>query len=992
MRNLSKRKGKDYWRSLDQLADSPEFKELLSREFPEGASEMKDTLTRRNFLTLMGASMALAGLTACRRPVEKIVPYVKAPEERIPGIPEHYATTMPLGTSVYGVVVESHEGRPTKVEGNHLHPSTLGRSNTWMQASVLDLYDPDRSQRPVQNGTEKSWADFVAFWNSLYAQYQQNKGKGLAVLVESYSSPTMARLKAEFVKRFPQGSWTCYAPVNQENIYRGIELATGKVYHPDYHPEKAGVILSLDADFLLTENDNVKNINGFAAGRKINSVQDRMNRLYVVEPSYSATGGMADHRLKLNHSQMTAFVLALLNTLKNHGLNLPFTTNPDIEQSSLFDQKWIDALAKDLMENRTRSLILVGRRQPPVLHTLVYVLNEALGNIGHTVTYRNPIDLEDSSLTGLTALARSIKNGQVETLIILGGNPVYNSPADLEFNQLLTQVKNSIHLSAAKDETSQQVSWHIPLSHYLESWGDARSADGTLSLIQPLIAPLFDSHSMIELLYLINHGEEKSGYQLVRQTWESILPKAGWEEHWRRILHDGVQSGSQMSQLNPSIDRISVQRAVAGETNQSQIPGIESLEVIFQASPAVYDGRYANNGWLQELPDTVTKLTWDNAALLSPATAKALALENEDLIILTFETRELLMPVWILPGMADYCVALPLGYGRTASGRIGDDTGFNTYKLRTVPTFDSGQGLTIRKINDTYSLSSTQDHSSMEGRPLVREATIGEYREKPEFAGEMVEHPPLVSLWEEHAYDKGYQWGMSIDLNACTGCNACTIACQSENNIPIVGKKQVKNGREMHWIRIDRYFSGSLDNPQMVYQPVGCQHCEMAPCEQVCPVAATVHDAEGLNQMTYNRCVGTRYCSNNCPYKVRRFNFFNYTNQYPETIKMVQNPDVTVRSRGVMEKCTYCLQRINEAKISAKNEGREVADGEIQTACQQACPADAIVFGNIRDPESAVSEAKKNNRRYEMLGELNLKPRASYLARLRNPNSDIEER
>jgi len=991
MKNLNKQKGKDYWRSLDQLAASPAFREILAREFPEGASEMKNALTRRNFLTLMSASLALAGLTACRRPVEKIVPFVKAPEEMIPGIPEYYATTMPLGTSALGVVVESHEGRPTKIEGNEKHPSTLGRSNTWMQASILDLYDPDRSQRPVHEGKEQMWADFVSFWKTLYPQYQQSKGKGLAILIDSNSSPTVARLRAEFGEHYPAASWTCYAPVSQENIYRGIEWATGRVYHPYYQPEKAAVILSIDADFLLTENENIRHTHGFANSRRVKSVQDKMSRLYVVEPSYTATGGMADHRLRLNNSQLTAFVGTLLKELENRDLDLPFLPDLNLEATTAFDQKWISALADDLLKNRGRGLVLAGRRQPPLLHMLVYILNHTLGNIGETVIYRDLSDTEDSSLSGLTSLVKNIRDGQVETLIILDGNPAYNCPADLEFSQLLSQVQHSIHLSTSRDETSQQVSWHIPLSHYLESWGDARAADGTLSLIQPLIAPLFDSHSTIEMLHLINHGEEESSYQLVRKTWESILPASAGEKRWRRILHDGVLAGSQLPRISPPVEKRSVENAVSGISVKAEKPGKQSLEVVFQASPAVYDGRYANNGWLQELPDTVTKLTWDNAALISPVTAQALALKNEEVIVLTLGNRELAMPVWILPGQADFCVSLPLGYGRTAAGRIGNNTGFDTYRLRTSSGYDAAKGLTIRRTNDSYALSSTQDHSSMEGRPLVREATLGEYREKPDFAGEMVEHPPLQSLWEEHSYDKGYQWGMSIDLNACTGCNACTIACQSENNIPIIGKEQVKNGREMHWIRIDRYFSGSLENPQMVYQPVGCQHCEMAPCEQVCPVAATVHDAEGLNVMTYNRCVGTRYCSNNCPYKVRRFNFFNYTNQYPETIKMVQNPDVTVRSRGVMEKCTYCLQRISEAKINAKNEGREVADGEIKTACQQACPADAIVFGNIRDPQSAVSEAKKNNRKYEMLGELNLKPRTSYLARLRNPNPALEE-
>ena len=991
MRDVCKQKGKEYWRSLDQLADKPEFREMLEREFPEGASEMKNPLTRRNFLTLMGASIALAGLSACRRPVEKIVPYVKAPEQIIPGIPNYYATTMPLGTSAYGVVVESHEGRPTKIEGNTQHPASLGKSSSWMQASVLSLYDPDRSQQPVNKGVDKDWSDFVAFLKSIYQEYKSSGGEGLAVLTESYSSPSLARLKNKFKKTYSNSSWVSYSPLSVENVYQGLEFATGTSYHPNYQYGKAAVILSVDSDFLLTEPDAIINTKGFAAGRRVESTKDTINRLYVVETSYSTTGAMADHRLKLSGGQMSGFLLLLARELANQGLDLPIVNDLKFEGQAEIDSHWISAVAKDLIGNGGNCLVVAGNRQPAITHAVVFAINQALGNIDKSVFYRELKDIDESNLEAFAGLTRDMKAGKVKTLIMLGGNPVYNAPADLDFAKALEKVENSIHLSPAMDETSQKSSWHIPQSHFLESWGDATASDGTLSVIQPLIAPLYNSHSALEIVNLICTGSEKKSYDIVKETWKDILNPKDQNKMWRRVLHDGVLADSQLPRKHPLLNDRLMKEALGKNPIIVNLPKEEDLEINFHVSPAVHDGRFANNGWLQELPDTITKLTWDNAALVSHKTAQKLGVKNEDIIVLNMQGRELTIPVWILPGQADFCISISLGYGRSAAGRIGNQVGFNAYKLRTLTAYYFDVGLTVRKTSDQYTLASTQDHSSMEGRPLVREATIGDYRQHPEFAGEMVKHPPLVSLWEECPYDKGYQWGMSIDLNACTGCNACTIACQSENNVPIIGKEQVKNGREMHWIRIDRYFSGDLDNPEMVHQPVGCHHCEMAPCEQVCPVAATVHDEEGLNVMTYNRCVGTRYCSNNCPYKVRRFNFFNYSNEFPEVVKMVQNPDVTVRSRGVMEKCTYCVQRINAAKINARNENTTLADGDVRTACQQACPADAIVFGNIRDQKSAVSEAKQNNRRYEMLAELNLKPRTSYLARLRNPNPDLVE-
>jgi len=605
-----------------------------------------------------------------------------------------------------------------------------------------------------------------------------------------------------------------------------------------------------------------------------------------------------------------------------------------------------------------------------------------------------------SSIGELTQLVKDAADGRITTLLMLGGNPCYNAPADLGFGQALQKVQTSIHLSDYFDETSSQTRWHIPRAHYLESWGDACAADGTPSVIQPLIAPLFNGIAPAEMANLIASGSKAAGYEIVQATWRDILGRNGFEQNWRKTLHDGVSPTGQSDAIR--LSTTAVGKALVNSSSYAHAPA-GGPELMWYPSPSLFDGRFANNGWLQELPHPITKLTWDNAALISPKTAKEHDLGNGDVVKLTCKNRELELPIWIVPGMADDAVIVEVGYGQNDLGRVADDVGFNTYAL-TISEFpfrlngtrgDPGPPyyveVALTKTGKTYPLASTQDHGSMEGRPLVREATLEEYRKHPDFAPEAVHHPPLVSMWEDHKYDEGYQWGMAIDLTACTGCNACTIACQSENNIPIVGKEQVANGREMHWMRLDRYFTGNVENPQVVYQPVACQHCEMAPCEQVCPVAATMHDKEGLNTMVYNRCIGTRYCSNNCPYKVRRFNFFNFTKDTPEVTKMVNNPDVTVRSRGVMEKCTFCVQRINRAKIEAKKENRSVRDGEITTACQQACPTRAIVFGDINNPESEVSKIKQRNRNYALLGELNVRPRISYLAKIRNPNPKMPE-
>ena len=981
--------GKDYWRSLDQLADTPEFQDFLNKEFPENASEMNGKLSRRKFLTLMGASLAFAGLAGCRKPVEKIIPYVTAPENIVPGIPQFYATTMPLGLSNYGIVVESHEGRPTKIEGNEKHPSSLGKTNAVVQASIIGLYDPDRSKKVMHKGEEKTWKAFLSFWKKHQKTLEPSNGEGLAVLTESISSPTFYGLYEKFKKQYPKAKWYVYNPVSDENIYKGLELAVGKPYQPVYNYEKAKVILSLDSDFLLTENEDIKANLGFAAGRKISSEKDEMNRLYVVESSLSNTGALADHRLRTSSGDIAGFTVALVEELKRQGLKIEIDLS-NLKASDLnFDKKWLQETVKDILKQRSSGLIVAGRRQPAIVHAMVYAINLALGNVGVAVSYKEISNTLMPEQNSIVRLSEEVNNNKISTLAILNGNPVYNSPSDINFKELLTKIKTTIHLSEYVDETSKLTTWHLPCSHFLESWGDAKSVDGTLSVVQPMIEPLYNGKSNIEVMHMLLSGKVASGHNLVRDAWISILPKNNFENKWRKVLHDGLLENSSSRSMIPSIKKNNLNKALAEFNFSPANLTLNNLEIVFQASPTVFDGRFANNGWLQELPDSMTKLVWDNAAIFSPKTAKELGVKNEDVVELTLKNKSIKLPVWILPGQADYSISVYLGYGRESVGRIGNNVGFNLYKIRNSKALYIDSGITVFKTVEKYTLANTQDHGSMEGRPLVREASLEEYHKNPEFAKEMVKHPPLVSLWEEPSYQEGYQWGMAIDLNACTGCNACAIACQSENNIPIIGKEHVRNGREMHWIRMDRYFSGNLEDPEVVFQPVACQHCENAPCEQVCPVAATSHDEEGLNVMTYNRCIGTRYCANNCPYKVRRFNFFNFTKDYPEVMKMAQNPDVTVRSRGVMEKCTYCTQRINSAKIKAKNEGRELKDGEAVAACQQTCPANAIVFGNINDPDSEVCKVKKQNRDYAMLGELNFKPRTTYLAKLRNPNPEL---
>ena len=989
-----------YWRSLAQVEDRPEFRAAVEREFPEGASELPAGITRREMVTLLGASLSLAGLTGCRRPVEEIVPYVTAPEEIVPGIPRYYATTMPFGRSAYGLIVESHEGRPTKIEGNPSHPSTVGASSSRVQASVLGLYDPDRSQSITLKGERKSWNDFVTAWGPLSKAHAADGGAGLAVLSESFSSPTLARLASELRARYPKLQWATYDAVSDENRLAGLRSATGRDLDLMLRFDRASVILCLDADPLLTDPEMIRHARGFAAGRQAGASGGAMNRLYAVEGVYSLTGAMADHRLRLESRQIAAFLAALAARL-----GAPGASSEGADVSGV-DRRWIDALAKDLQANRGKGLIVAGDRQPAAVHAAVATLNTHLGNTGTTVSYYETKDAALPSVSSLASLVSAMNGNAVQTLVVLGGNPVFDAPADLDFASAMAKVPHSIALGHTVDETSSRAEWHIPRAHYLEAWGDARAVGGTLSVVQPLILPLFGGRTPVEVLGLMIADKDRPGYDLVRDSWKPILGEADFEKKWNRVLHDGLLASSELTAVVPAVKGDDAFAAL-GRLRAGAAGSANGLEIVFVPSSSLHDGRFANDGWLQELPDPLTKLTWDNPALVSPGTAETLGLASEDVIRLDYAGRSLELPVSILPGMADGVVALTLGYGRQRAGRVGSGVGFDTFTVRSsrAPGFDSGVALT--RLARTYPLSATQDHASMEGRPIVRESTLAELRSEasapapsegahaaegtPGALGVYPEKTEHFSLWKEHAYDTGHQWGMTIDLNACIGCNACMVACQSENNVPVVGKVQVAKGREMHWIRVDRYFSGEPSgSPEIVFQPVPCMHCEDAPCEQVCPVAATVHDAQGLNVMVYNRCIGTRYCSNNCPYKVRRFNFFNYTKDTPDILKLAMNPDVTVRARGVMEKCTYCTQRINRVKIDAKIAGREIRDGDVKTACQQACPASAIEFGDLRNPSSRVAKAKSDPRNYALLDELNTKPRTTYLAKVRNPNPDLD--
>ncbi len=981
----SKVSGPEYWRSLEELAGSEDFQQALHREFPKGASEWVDSVSRRGFLQLMGASLGLAGMTGCvRLPLEPIVPYVRQPEDVIPGRPMFYATAMTLGGYASPLLVESHLGRPTKIEGNDKHPASLGGTDIFAQAHVLGLYDPDRSQSVTSMGDQRSWQSFLTAIRGPLSAQKALQGAGIRILTPTISSPTLADQLRNFLKIYPQAKWHVYEPVNRDNVLEGAKLAFGQPVETRYDFEKADVIVSLDADFLYAGfPGNVRYIRDFAKRR---NPDGKMNRLYVIESTMSSTGAKADHRFPMRASEIEKFAQSLSSRLP---------VNPPTGGVAGDTLGFLGPIFQDLLAHRGSSVVIVGDHQPPSVHAFAHAVNQALGNVGKTVFYTDPIDAnpvnQNESIKELTA---DIGAGKVDVLVILGGNPAYDAPGDLSFSDVLKngKVPLRVHLGLYQNETADLCQWHINQAHELEAWGDARAYDGTVSIVQPLIAPLYSGKSVPEFVALLSGQADATGYDLVRAYWQKQHTGADFDAFWRKSLHDGWVEGTTYQLKSAAVKDDHFGWKWATDT---------ATELNIRRDPTIYDGQFSNNGWLQELPKPMTKLTWDNAVLIGPKMAERLQIKVEDVVELELNGKKVTGPVWIQAGHPDNSVTVTLGYGRRRAGRVGTAQGFDAYALRTTAAPWIATGLQIRKTGETFKLASTQGYQSMDTpdgghRPLVRETTLEEYRREPGFAREE-EPAPGLTLYKPYPYkEEEYAWGMAIDLNSCVGCNNCMLACQSENNIAVVGKEQTVLGRHMHWIRVDAYYQGDRDNPKAFFQPVPCMQCENAPCEVVCPVGATNHSSEGLNDMVYNRCVGTRYCSNNCPYKVRRFNFLLFQDWETPQYKMMRNPDVSVRSRGVMEKCTYCVQRINEHKIDAETasvrEGRQikVGDDELQTACQQSCPAGAIIFGNINDPNSKVSKLKAQARNYSLLGELNTRPRTTYLAEISNPNPELK--
>ena len=1063
--------GKQYWRSIEEHADTPEFRDFITEEYPHEIEQWDNSLSRRNFVKVMGASLALAGLSGCViQPPEKIVPYVTQPENMLPGKPLFFATAMSIGGVATGLLAKSADGRPIKIEGNPNHPGSQGGTDILAQASLLGMYDPDRSQEVTYRGSPKTWESFMVEMRAAIEQNRVDGGAGIRILTETVTSPTLidqfAKLKAEL----PNAKWVQYEPVNLDNALAGAKLAFGSPVQTIYKFDKAERVLSLDAD--IFSGFNVGYIKDFAKARAFSEEKKEINRLYSVETTITLTGAKADHRIAVKPSQMAEVAKSIAAAIGVAGATSTYTENA----------AWIAAMAKDLIAFKGKSLVVAGDSQSPAVHALAHAMNAALGNAGETVVYADPMSpgTERSQIEQLRELVTDIDAGRVKMLVILGGNPVYNTPADLKLNaERLAKVAMRIHLGMYADETAEYCHWHVAEKHFLEGWSDTRAYDGTVSITQPLIAPLYDGKNIHEVVQLfLKENFDKKDHDIVKEYWQkttirpaatavtaktegktepkspaasepataakteakvesktaavnkevpkpvaapSPTPVAGaptgavnFEDNWRKAVHDGVIPNTAASSKT-----IAATTAFLSQPEAKPVAN-GSLEISILPDPCVYDGRFVNNGWLQELPNPLNKITWDNVGLISPRTAAKLGINSgndarefvggaqgtsfintkggnqfSDLVTLKYQGAEIEKPVpmWISPGQPDDVITVYLGYGRTRAGHVGTGLGYNAYDVRRSDAMNFGFG-EIAKKGETTTIASTQIHFNMEGRDLLRVWDVNDI-ENAEKDGEQEDnYPKSMYPYEQHqaVYEQNYKWGMSIDLNSCVGCNACVLACQSENNIPVVGKEQINRSREMHWMRIDAYYGGDINNPDGPhFQPVLCQQCEQAPCEVVCPVHATVHSAEGLNDMVYNRCVGTRYCSNNCPYKVRRFNFLLYQDWNTPQYKLMRNPEVTIRSRGVMEKCTYCTQRISAARIEAEKDGRKVRDGEIVTACQAACPTDAIVFGDLHDPNSKVSKAKKDSRDYILLNELNTQPRTTYLAGLKNQNKEMPD-
>ncbi|MGV3516855.1 TAT-variant-translocated molybdopterin oxidoreductase [Luteitalea sp.] len=989
---LASASGPTFWRSLDEVAETPEFQQYLQREFPENAAEWSDPAGRRQFLKLMGASLALAGVTGCtRQPTEHIVPYVTPPEGYVPGKTQLFATSMPRDGYAEPVLAVSHHGRPIKIEPNPEHPAGGGTSR-YAQASILGLYDPDRSQSLTYRGEIRSFTDYQAAMAGALVAQQAVGGAGFRILTGTITSPTLLSQIEAVLNIYPEARWIQYEPVGRDGVVEALAAAFGQRVEPVLSLENADVILSLDSDFMDCGPGEISNARAFVDRRRLENGATTMNRLYMVESRTSNTGTKADHRLPVRAVDVDGVARAVAAKLGVAGVTagpLP----PKVTQA------WIDAVAADLQAAGAKALVVAGDQQSAAVQVLAAAMNQALGAVGSTLNYFPSQAARVEGRTGaLGELVGDMAAGKVDLLLVLDANPVYDAPVDLGFADQLQKVAVRVHAGLYADETAELCQWHVPLAHYLESWSDLRAADGTVSITQPLINPLYETaRSAHEVLAAFGDNPAATAFETLKGYWENAFGAgtftapdgaafASFDKFWRRAVHDGFIAGTAAAPVALG--------APAAVPAAPTAPAADALEVTFSADASVHDGRFANNPWLQELPKPLNKVTWDNVIIMSPRTAEALGIAAQKMTkyqatvaTVTLNGRSVTGPVWVQVGHPDQSVNLQLGYGRTRAGRVATGIGYNANLVRrsTAPFF--ALGAQVQATGDTYTIASTQMHFNMEQRAVVRTAALPVYKAEPTFAQHMTHVPKYEDTLHgnEWQYD-GYKWGMIIDLNACDGCNACVVACVSENNIPVVGKQQVATGREMHWIRIDRYYEGDLDNPTVHDQPLTCMQCENAPCEVVCPVAATVHNQEGLNDMVYNRCVGTRYCANNCPYKVRRFNFLLYADWDTKALKMARNPEVTVRSRGVMEKCTYCVQRINSARITAKVEDRRIRDGEVRTACQSACPTQAIHFGDLNDPESRVAKLRKEPRNYGLLEDLNTRPRTTYLAAVRNPN------
>ncbi|MEM1245485.1 MAG: TAT-variant-translocated molybdopterin oxidoreductase [Acidobacteriota bacterium] len=968
------------WRSLEELSGDPDFDELVQREFPRYApQDWQDGVSRRGFVQLAGASLGLAGLTACtRQPRERIVPYVEQPENLVPGKPLFYATAMAIAGYGIGVIAESQMGRPTKLGGNPGHPWTEGATGVFIQGETLNLYDPDRAQSLTRGDRILPWDAFSAELTPTLQAIESLGGAGLALMTPAITSPTTKAQIDAVRQRFPEVRWVQYEPVHRDAFYEGSKIAFGEPLEVRYDFTKADIVLSLDSDFLAAGPGALRYARDFSARRRIVEGAE-MNRLYVVESTPTETGSAADHRAPGSSAEIADFAKAVAAKLGVPGV---VAGEPHGELAS-----WVDAVASDLQAHGGSSVVIAGESAEPGLQALAHAMNGALGNLGETVTGTDPV-VAELSMQGedLAQLVREMRDGKIAALFALDCNPVYDAPADLDFASALERVALKVQVGMYQDETADKCDWQVAKSHALEAWGDVRSMDGTLSIVQPLIEPLYQTRTIDEVLSLVA-GRPSSDYDLVRATWQGELGDS-FEDAWRKTLHDGFLEGSAEAVKSLIVDDTAVSeesKAIGGHG--------EGLELQLMPDGGVFDGRFANNGWLMELPRSINKITWDNAAIIAPSTAEEAGFKTNDVVSVSMGDHSIDLPVWVQPGQAAGTVTVHLGFGRERAGRVGNGVGANAYHLRDSKHPWRHHGVELARTGRQRKLATTQTHFNLDQqdeqasrRHLIRHGTLEKYKKDPHFVEHMGHHVPEdSSMFKDWEYTS-YKWGMVVDLSSCTGCNACIISCQAENNIPVVGYEQVLNGREMHWLRIDRYYNGDLDNPKIHHQPVSCMQCERAPCELVCPVGATVHDEEGINTMVYNRCIGTRYCSNNCPYKVRRFNFLKYNDTKTPVLKLARNPNVSVRMRGVMEKCTYCIQRINYARIEAKKEDRRIRDGEVRTACEEACPADCVAFGDLNDPESRVSQWRAHDTNYELLHELNVAPRTTYLAKITNPN------